>query len=216
MICHLDWIQNTKDIILIPRNHLDKLWFTLSEEVIVKFPYFFLKIYKTFNIQFKRWISSSLCQDTILSQKTCQIYTADLSQISWKYKTGNFVISCLLWVLTFCSFHRIEQNICLVGTSINKGCAVYYYSVVMHGLRIIRYLWTKCREKSVLRRLHRREQHAKFCIDSSKRSYRVDVVIAMWYTALYKITASFRQTKKKVWCHVGWTAGTSAMRRSKG
>ena len=42
--------------------------------------------------------------------------------------------------LTFCSFHRIEQNICLVGTSINKGCAVYYYSVVMHGLRIIRYL----------------------------------------------------------------------------
>ena len=42
--------------------------------------------------------------------------------------------------LTFCSFHRIEQNICLVGTSINKGCAVYYFSVVMHGLRIIRYL----------------------------------------------------------------------------
>ena len=63
--------------------------------------------------------------------------------------------------LTFCSFHRIEQNICLVGTSFNKGCAVYYYSVVMHGLRIIRYLWTKCREKSVLRRLHRREQHTK-------------------------------------------------------
>ena len=24
--------------------------------------------------------------------------------------------------LTFCSFHRKEQNICLVGTSINKGC----------------------------------------------------------------------------------------------
>ena len=42
-------------------------------------------------------------------------------------------------VLTFCSFHRIEQNICLVGTSINKGSAVYYYSVT-HGLRIIRYL----------------------------------------------------------------------------
>ena len=29
---------------------------------------------------------------------------------------------------------------CLVGPSINKGCAVYYYSVVMHGLRISRYL----------------------------------------------------------------------------
>ena len=58
---------------------------------------------------------------------------------------------------------------------------------------------TKCRVKSVLRRLHRREQHTKFCIDLSKRSCRVDlhVVIAMGYTALYKITASFRQTKKK-------------------
>ena len=99
--------------------------------------------------------------------------------------------------LTFCSFHRIEQNICLVGTSINKGCAVYYYSVVMHGLRIIRYLCTKCREKSVLRRLHRREQHTKFCIDSSKRSCRVDlhVVIAMWYTALLKSQQVFAKQK---------------------
>ena len=69
MICHLDLIQNTIDIILIPRNNLDKLWFTFSEEVIVKFQYFFSKIYKTFNIQFKRWICSSLCQDIILSQK---------------------------------------------------------------------------------------------------------------------------------------------------
>ena len=43
MICHLDRIQNTKDIILIPRNHLDKLWFTFSEEVIVKFQYCFFK-----------------------------------------------------------------------------------------------------------------------------------------------------------------------------
>ena len=49
MICHLDWIQNTIDIILIPRNHLDKLWFTFSEEVIVKFQYFFFK--KLQNIQ---------------------------------------------------------------------------------------------------------------------------------------------------------------------
>ena len=69
MICHLDWIQNTIDIILIPQNHLDKLWFTFSEEVIVKFQYFFSKIYKTFNIQCKRLICSSLCQDIILSQK---------------------------------------------------------------------------------------------------------------------------------------------------
>ena len=121
-------------------------------------------------------------------------------------------ISCTC-ELTFCSFHRIEQNICLVGTSINKGCAVYYYSVVTHGLRIIRYLWTKCREKSVLRRFHRREQHTKFCIDSSKRSCRVDlhVVIAMWYTALYKITASFRQTKKRTF-GVMW-AGRQVLRQ---
>ena len=41
MICHLDWIQNTIDIILIPRNHFDKLWFKFSEEVIVKFQYIF-------------------------------------------------------------------------------------------------------------------------------------------------------------------------------
>ena len=52
----------------------------------------------------------------------------------------NIFYGILKLELTFCSFHRIEQNICLVGTSINKGCAVYYYSVVMHGLRIIRYL----------------------------------------------------------------------------
>ena len=69
MIWHLDWIQNTIDIISIPRNYLDKLWFTFSEEGIVKFQYFFSKIYKTFNIQFKRWICSRLCQDIILSQK---------------------------------------------------------------------------------------------------------------------------------------------------
>ena len=51
MICHLDLIQNTIDIILIPRNHLDKLWFTFSEEVIVKFQYFFQKFtrHSTFN-----------------------------------------------------------------------------------------------------------------------------------------------------------------------
>ena len=37
------------DIILIPRNHLDKLLFTFSEEVIVKFQVFFAK--KLQNIQ---------------------------------------------------------------------------------------------------------------------------------------------------------------------
>ena len=106
MICHQDWIQNSIDIILIPRNHLDKLWFTFSEEVIAKFQYFFSKIYKTFNIQCKRWICSSLCQDIILSQKHVIYDTADLSQISWKSKTGNFVISYLLWVLV--SFSKIN------------------------------------------------------------------------------------------------------------
>ena len=48
---------------------MDKLWFKFSEEVIVNLNFFFFKIYKTFNIQFKRWICSSLCQDIILSQK---------------------------------------------------------------------------------------------------------------------------------------------------
>ena len=31
-------------------------------------------------------------------KKTCHIYPADLSQISWKSKTGNIVISYLLWL----------------------------------------------------------------------------------------------------------------------
>ena len=52
MICHPDLIQNTIDIILIPRNHLDKLWFTFSEEVIVKFQYSLQKFVKNLqNIQ---------------------------------------------------------------------------------------------------------------------------------------------------------------------
>ena len=46
MICHLDWIQDTIGIKLILQNHLDKLWFTFSEEVIIKFQYFFTKITK--------------------------------------------------------------------------------------------------------------------------------------------------------------------------
>ena len=41
MICHLDLIKNTIDIILLPQIHLDKVWFTFSEEVIIKFQYFF-------------------------------------------------------------------------------------------------------------------------------------------------------------------------------
>ena len=53
MICHLDSIQNTIGIILLPQNHLDKLWFKFSEEVIIKFQIFFSKIYKTFNIHFQ-------------------------------------------------------------------------------------------------------------------------------------------------------------------
>ena len=41
------------DIFLIPRNHSDKLWFTFSEEVIVKFQYFFQKFTKhsTFDLK---------------------------------------------------------------------------------------------------------------------------------------------------------------------
>ena len=54
LICHLDLIQNTIDIILLPQNHLDKVWFTFYEEVIINFQYYFSKNYKTFNIQFQR------------------------------------------------------------------------------------------------------------------------------------------------------------------
>ena len=43
MICHLDWIQNTIHIILIPQNHFDTVWFTFLEEVIIKFKYIFFK-----------------------------------------------------------------------------------------------------------------------------------------------------------------------------
>ena len=98
MICHLDWIQNTLDIILTPQNHLDKLWFTFSEEVIVKFQYFFFfkdlqNIQHSIQKMNKFW---SLSRYHIIA-KTCHIYTADLSQISWISKTGNFVISYLLW-----------------------------------------------------------------------------------------------------------------------
>ena len=53
MICHLDCIQITTDIILIPRNRLDKLWFTFSEEVNVKFQYFFQKFTKHSTINSK-------------------------------------------------------------------------------------------------------------------------------------------------------------------
>ena len=38
--------------------------------------------------------------------KTCHIYPTDLSQISWKSKTGNFVISYLLCV--YVSFSKIN------------------------------------------------------------------------------------------------------------
>ena len=68
-ICHLDLLQNTTSIILMPQNHLDKLWFTFSKEMIVKFQYFFSKIYKIINIQFQRMICS-----IILPQKYA-IYT---------------------------------------------------------------------------------------------------------------------------------------------
>ena len=87
----------------------------------------------------------------------------------------------------------------------------------MHGLRISRYKQTKCCVKSVLRQLSKLEQHTKFCIDSNKRSCPVYLhdIIAKRYTVLYQITAIF-WPKKKVWRFVGWTAGTSEMRRSKG
>ena len=46
-------MQNTMGIILIPGNHLDILWFTFSEEVIIKFQYFFQKFTKHSTLNFK-------------------------------------------------------------------------------------------------------------------------------------------------------------------
>ena len=82
MICHLDCIQNTIDIILIPRNHLDKLWFTFSEEVIVNFQYVFVqKFTKHSAFNLKDGYVLVLSRYHIITN-TCHIYTADLSQIS--------------------------------------------------------------------------------------------------------------------------------------
>ena len=43
IICKIRRSKVTDYAALIPRNHLDKLCFTFSEEVIVKFQYFFFK-----------------------------------------------------------------------------------------------------------------------------------------------------------------------------
>ena len=53
-------------------------------------------------------------------------------------------------------------------------------------------------------------------IDSNRKSYHVNLhdFMAIWYTALYQITAIFWQNKK--FGFVGWASGISAIRRSKG
>ena len=66
--------------------------------MIVKFQYLFSKIYKTFNIQFKYVYVLVFVKISYYHKNMLYIYTADLSQISWKSKAGNFVISYLLWV----------------------------------------------------------------------------------------------------------------------
>ena len=78
------------------------------------------------------------CIGIIINRSCINIasYKCGIVQAANAQNMLSYLSMCLTWLeLTFCSFHRIEQNICLVGTSINKGCAVYYYSVT-HGLRI--------------------------------------------------------------------------------
>ena len=76
MICHLDWIQSTIVIIFIPQNHLDKLWFTFSEEVIIKCQLFFIKkVQKIQHSNFKIDMLLSLSRYHIIT-KTCHKYPA--------------------------------------------------------------------------------------------------------------------------------------------
>ena len=77
---------------------MDKLWFTFSEEVIVKFQYFFFQKFKKHSTINSKDGYVLVFVKKPYYQKTSHIYTADLSQLSWKSKTGNFVISYLLWV----------------------------------------------------------------------------------------------------------------------
>ena len=105
MICHLDWLQSTTGIILMPQNYLDKLWFTFSDEIIIKFQYIFFKFTKKYKFNFKdRYVL--VFGKMPFYHKTCHIYPAYLSKISWKFKTGNIVISYHLWVKV--SFSKVN------------------------------------------------------------------------------------------------------------
>ena len=46
--------NNLLQFFLKPQNRLDKLWFTFSEEIIIRFQYFFSNIYQIIQIQFQR------------------------------------------------------------------------------------------------------------------------------------------------------------------
>ena len=124
------------------------------------------------------------------------------------------------WIeLTFCSFHRIEQNICLVGTSINEGCAVYYYSVMLRlrirSIAIANEVSCKISSKAALQTwathkiLYRFEQEILPFGFARRHCYGV-------YCTVSNHSKFSPNKKEKVWCHVCWTAGTSAMTRSKG
>ena len=62
-ILQLGWLQNTIDIILVPQNHLDKISFTVPEEVIIKLLFFQIKFTNKIKIQFQIYICSSLCHE---------------------------------------------------------------------------------------------------------------------------------------------------------
>ena len=66
---------------IIPGNHLDKLWFTFSEEMIIKFQFFFKNLQNIQHSIPKMDIFNALSRYHIIT-KTCHIYPADLSQIS--------------------------------------------------------------------------------------------------------------------------------------
>ena len=82
----------------MPRNHLDKLWFTFSEEVIVKFQYFFQKFTKHSTFNSKDLYVLVFVKISYYHKNMPHIYTADQSQISNINPKPVTVISFLLWV----------------------------------------------------------------------------------------------------------------------
>ena len=76
-MCQPEWLQNTKGIIVIPQNQLDKLCFKFPEEIIIKLQFITLKFTKKFK---ERYVLVFVKIPYYL--KTCHICRVDLHEIS--------------------------------------------------------------------------------------------------------------------------------------